>query len=149
MTITTIKTENTKSGLPTIWERGGSWSSHGEATIICKNDGSKKKAMYVPRGGHLCNSEHACFIAHLEDIVIVASQWRGDVKINIYMITDIKPIDNNKSEITLTKSNSFSQNEWDKEPDFEWNTAIEAAVAKSKDYHCRSVYYAESPKPRY
>lgn len=146
---TSIITENTKSGLPTIWEHGGSWSNRGSATVICKNDGSKKKAIYVPHGGHLCNGNHALFIAHIEDIVISASQWRGDVEINIYMITEIKPEKEGFSEIILVKSNTFSHNEWDKEPDSDWNTAIEAAVAKCKDYHCRSVYYAELSKPRY
>ena len=142
-----MKFEVSKSGKSVFWECGGAGTNTGIAEIICNRDGSKKTALFFKHGGHLAKGQHALFVANTEDFLISVYQHRGDVEITVKQVGDI--VETTEKYITrkvITISN-FKNEEWDIEPPEYLDTAIRAAVDKSFDYHCRSVYYGiEKPK---
>lgn len=142
-----MKFEVSKSGKSVFWECGGAGTNTGFAEIICNRDGSKKTALFFKHGGHLAKGQHALFVANTGDFLIGIYQHRGDVEITVKQVGDI--VETTEKYITrkvITISN-FKNEEWDIEPPEYLDTAIHAAVDKSFDYHCRSVYYGiEKPK---
>ena len=142
-----MKFEVSKSGKSVFWECGGAGTNTGIAEIICNRDGSKKTALFFKHGGHLAKGQHALFVANTGDFLISVYQHRGDVEITVKQVGDI--VETTEKYITrkvITISN-FKNEEWDIEPPEYLDTAIRAAVDKSFDYHCRSVYYGiEKPK---
>lgn len=142
-----MKFEISKSGKSVFWECGGAGTNTGIAEIICNRDGSKKTALFFKRGGHLSKGQHALFVVDTGDFIIGVSQHRGDVEITVKQVWDI--VETTEKYITrkvITISN-FKNEEWDVEPPPYLDAAIRAAVDKSFDYHCRSVYYGiEKPK---
>lgn len=144
---TTMKFEKSRSGKAVYWEEGGASSNTGFAKIICNADGSKKTALFFKHGGHLSNDKHALFIVDTGDFLIDAYQHRGDVYISVKQVWDIVETGENYITRTIINVSKFSNEEWDIEPPEYLDTAIRAAVNKSFDYHCRSVYYGlEKPK---
>lgn len=142
-----MKFEVSKSGKSVFWECGGAGTNTGFAEIICNSDGSKKTALFFKHGGHLAKGQHALFVANTGDFLISVYQHKGDVEISVMHVWDI--IETTEKYITrkvITISN-FKNEEWDIEPPEYLDAAIRAAVDKSFDYHCRSVYYGiEKPK---
>ena len=82
VTLEGYKVEFSKTGLPCMWESGGGATNTGGAKIICSANGLPKKAIYIPRGGHLSNGEHALIPVTIGDIIIFYSHDRkgGDSK---------------------------------------------------------------------
>jgi hypothetical protein len=144
---TTMKFEISKSGKSVYWECGGAGTNTGFAEIICNSDGSKKTALFFKHGGHLAKGQHALFVANTGDFLISVYQHKGDVEISVMHVWDI--IETTEKYITRKVStiSNFKNEEWDIEPPEYLDAAIRAAVDKSFDYHCRSVYYGiEKPK---
>jgi hypothetical protein len=123
--------EKTKSGF-CIWESGGGFRNTGIAVIIADRDGYPKKPLFVRRGGHLANREHALFILDEGDIVIKVERKREEYEIRIYRFS---------SETEKLKEIArYSQGEWEGEWK-RYEKAIYAAVDKSNCYHCREPHF--------
>lgn len=136
-----LTAELTRRGLVSLWESGGGYSSTGEATIVCKENGEKPFAIYIRRRGHLSNSSHALIPVKEGYYVIESSQRRGDFIHKIYQILRTFKKDD-KANIEVTTVNQYYQGEWDEDlPEF-LAKAVEAAEAKAKSYHCRIPFYA-------
>jgi hypothetical protein len=132
--------EQTKHGLPALWEKGGAYSNTGFARIIAGANGAPKPAVYINRRGELACKEHALIIVTAGDYIIRADQHRGDFEIDIYRIAAIAHIDGRcVAEVNLAYQ--FSKGEWDCEPAKYLTTALKAARNKAADYHCRHPYY--------
>lgn len=132
----TTRTKN--KSIPAIWEEGGAYTNTGSSQIVCTADGLRKKALYVPRSGHLACGSHGLFALHAGDIVINVSGRNAD---HIYIW---KCVDPEGAEFELLHSKKHG--EWDKEPPENLEEAIYAACSKADDYHCRSLYFGEVAK---
>lgn len=143
-----VKIETTKRGIPAIWESGGGLTSGGSATIVAKRDGSKPRAVYVRRGGHLACGQHALIAVHDGFYIVHASISRGtrsSATIERIISTSVNDIDGEKWEATAEVEivNTFSRGEWDSPLDERLALAVEAAFSKAGVYHCRSAYYID------
>lgn len=136
--MTKISYEKTKKGLPALWERGGGMTNTGNARIICGCEGQRLKPVYIRNGGQLSNSNHALFIVKEDYFIIDAYHERGDFSIDCFKIIEIDP---QEEILEVEVVCCFSEGEWDKDPGFLLQ-AIDTAIAKALDYHCRKVYYA-------
>ena len=143
----------TKRGFTAYWESGGGFTNSGYSTIICDSKGEPKKPIYVKKGGHLANAEHALIVIEPNDYIINANHLREDFNIKIYKVLDIeikeyerlnafgKPFKDESRIIIGEEVNSFSQGEWEKElPEF-LNPAVQASMKKASCYHCRKPHY--------
>src|SRR5690606_41915567 len=80
------KLEETKKGHFALWEWGGGITNTRDANIICNSEGSKKKAIYVRRKGHLANAEHALVTVNVNDYIIDLLRRRNNYTIRVYVI---------------------------------------------------------------
>src|SRR5690606_2912446 len=138
------KLEETKKGHFALWEWGGGFTNTGDATIICNSDGSKKKAIYDRRKGHLANSEHALVTVKANDYIIDLFRRRNNYTIRVYVIEGFVKSQNGNDMCALLQEVFWYQgNKWFPcEPSF-LEPAIEAGKEKSKCYHCREPHFVE------
>lgn len=129
-----IRVEISKSGLPCLWECGGGYTNTGGAQIICDHFGNAKKAIFVPRKGVDIGGAVIPVVAG--DIIINNERWHEKNLISVIKIQSI-----NNSIATLKVIYRFSHN-GNSDYKGKYDNAINAAIDKSNDYHCRSVYYA-------
>lgn len=120
-----------KTGITCLTEAGGSTSSTGEATIICNKEYNKKKAIYIFTKGDIACKDHAVIPIDKDDHVIYVE--RHNKTCSVY---DFKIIDIIRNKVVLLLKNNKVVG-----TDYEGNNAIEAAIDKSLDYHCRQPYY--------
>jgi len=127
-TLEGYRVEYSRAGLPCMWESGGGSTKTGGSKIICAPNGLPKKAIYIPRGGHLSNGEHALIPVAVGDIIIFHSHDRkgGETE-----ILKIKKIVGEKAYTETIEMQDCYKN------------AVEAAVKKSHTYHCRDAMYAK------
>lgn len=132
----TISVDSTisKSGICCLTEAGGSMSSTGEATIICNKEYNKKKAIYIFTKGDIACKDHAIIPVVVDDHVIYVDRHNNTCNVYDFKIIDII---RNKAVLLLTNNKVVST-------DYEGNSAIEAAITKSLDYHCRKTYYIKN-----
>ena len=138
---TLMNADVTKSGFVSLWEQGGSRRNTGEAIIVAKPDGTMPTAVYIPKGGHLFNGQHALIPVHPGYWVIKTSHYRQDFSHEIYEVV-CGFVENNVPKVELRKINEFSRGEWNVPVKIYFKAAIEAAEKKATDYHCRSAYFA-------
>ena len=119
-----IETEITKTGIPCLWESGGSYTNTGEAQIIGDRDGNPKKPIYIRQYGELACREHALIPIRKNDRVIRAERHRDSCDIKAYVITEI-------TEGTATV----------KELEHVNSDMVQAAIDKVYDYHCKYPVY--------
>ena len=120
--------EFSKSGLPCMWESGGGSTNTGGSKIICGPNGSPKKAIYIPRGGHLSNGEHALIPITVGDIIIFHTYDRKGEETEILKI---KKIVGEKAYTETIEMKDCYKN------------AVEAAIKKAHIYHCREAVYVK------
>lgn len=122
------RVEYSRAGLPCMWESGGGSTKTGGAKIICTSNGLPKKAIYIPRGGHLSNGEHALIPIAVGDVIIFHSHDRkgGETE-----ILKIKKIVGEKAYTETIEMKDCYKN------------AVEAAVKKAHIYHCREAVYVK------
>ena len=133
----------TKRGFVSLWEKGGGYSNTGNATIICKGDGSKPTATYIRRRGMLACEEHALVPVHEGFYIIESYHHHGDFNHQIYQVVRTYTEgegENKKGFVEVALVNSFDEGEWDA-PLGNLEAAVAAAESKATDYHCRSAYY--------
>lgn len=138
MNKTTIEIELSKRGIPCTWEKGGAYSNTGDCQLVCDMNGLPKKAIYIRTRGSLACEEHALIPIRVNDYIVKVSQWRRDFDIKIHKIISID-IENKVAE--LEQINHFSENEWDCDPEWKFDSVIEAGKEKATDYHCRDAYF--------
>lgn len=139
------KLEETKSGKLAMWEWGGGFTNTGDATIICNSDGSKKKAIYVRRKGHLANAEHALVTVSQGDYIIDLFRRRNNYTIRVYVIEGFVKSQDGISWVALIQEVfRYQGNKWfpSQLPSF-LEPAVEAGKEKSKCYHCREPHFVE------
>ena len=100
-----------------FWEQGGGYTNTGSAVIIADHNGYPKQAIEVYTTGELACGKHALIITvdrHRDRIAVTIRRitFIDDVGIGVETCEDLICVD-----------------------------AIEAAIAKSYDYHCRKPYY--------
>ena len=134
---TKMEVEVTKKGYPALWEEGGGHKNTGYAQIITASLGSRKTPLFINRHGELANGQHALFIVEKKDYIIKVY----NDNINVYQIKDFNI---EEKYVVMDRMYEFSQGEWDEEPPEFLMDAINAAVEKSKCYHCRSAHYASA-----
>jgi len=132
-----MEIEVSKSGIPCLWEKGGAMTNTGTAQIICGPNGEQKKAIYVPTGGHLACGAHALLPIVVGDHVVQVARWRDKVTVVVYQITSIDPPQQPTSTATARGCTLVELTETSTalEP------AVEAAIEKANDYHCRIAMY--------
>ena len=80
----------TKSNRPAYWEKGGSTTSTGRATIVTNRYYQKLVPLYVKRKGMLSNANHALMPLRKGFKVIHVWHHREDFEICIMEVIDIK-----------------------------------------------------------
>ncbi len=120
--------ERTKSGIPTMWEKGGAYTNIGSAQIIGDHNGYPKVAVHVRTRGNLCCDEHAVIPVCSGDVVITADRHRDRIAISVYRIVNIG---NSQAVVEPCTDHICYQ-------------AIQAAIAKATDYHCRRPHYIKN-----
>lgn len=116
-----------KSGIPCLTECGGGWTNTGDARIIADKNGYPKRAIHIFDRGDLCCRDHAVVPITVGDVIITATRHHDKVSISVERITSIE----NDTAYTTPSTEPIC-----------WS-AIEAAVDKSYDYHCRKPYYIQ------
>lgn len=122
-----IEIIRSKSGYPCLWERGGGYTNTGEAQIITDGQGYPKRAIAVRSHGDLACREHALIPIEVGDHVVTVDRHRKKVAVQVDRIESIQ-----SDSATLVPEQSPICVD-----------AINAAVAKSEDYHCRTPYYIQ------
>ena len=124
--------------LPALWERGGSTTSQGRATVITKANGEKPLATYVrvKGDGPRFNGDHAKVVIETGMFVVTAFHSHHVFEISISSIEEIT-----EERAKLKCRFHFYQGKWDQDVPKQFEAAITAAKAKATDYHCKSPYY--------
>jgi hypothetical protein len=130
-----MRITRTKSGLPALWEEGGGYTSTGWARLIAGPNGEKLKPVFIRTRGHLACGEHALFVVRPGFIVAEACHGR-DPEISVYRIEGFA-----EDEAQVTRLHHWSLGEWDSPPPADLEPMIRAARDKSRDYHCRRMYW--------
>jgi len=131
--------EVSKKGIPCLWEKGGSYTNTGEVQLIADMFGQRKKALFIRRGGQLSCQEHALIPVRVGDVVAQATHHRGEFDMCLYQI---QSIDLDNKTLNLELVNAYGRGQWDTDLLAQYTNLIEATMAKAKDYHCKTVYYA-------
>ena len=116
-----------KTGSTCLTECGGSYTNTGSARIIADHNGYPKWAIMVFDRGDLACGDHAVIPVLVGDVVITVDRHHDKVALAVERIVSI---DGNTANTVPTTEEIC----WD---------AVEAAVAKSYDYHCRKPYYIQ------
>lgn len=136
--------ELTKKNLPAIWESGGGYTKTGSAVIIADSKGDPKAPIFVRSGGHLACDKHGLFIVDKGDLIITCERNADDYTIHVY---EIKSIDIDKKEAHCILLSELSMGEWSDIAVYEdYIKAINAAIEKSRCYHCRELHYRIKPQ---
>ena len=128
-----------KTGLPTMWEKGGASKNTASATIICDFEGFPKRAIFTKKKGNIACAEHALIRIEIGDAIIEVNSIRNVSTIEILRITDIK-----KKQLIANVSRIayWEDGEWDNVIiASKYKDACEAALSKASDFHCRKPYY--------
>lgn len=156
MATTTISIERSKTQKPCLWEFGGRGNTSGKVQIIAASDGSKKKSMFFRYDGDLSCKNHALIPIMVGDFVIratisdITTADLENAKIDLE-IARIYRVDQKDATIVTTnmldgkiKDKSIIE-VWHSDLDSFIRPAIDAALNKLKDHHCRTAYYAIEP----
>ena len=114
-----------KRGIPCLYESGGGYTNTGAAQIIADRLGYPKRAIYIRTSGNLACQEHALIPVGCGDHIVTVKRHREHVAIRVDRIESIE--ENTASLVMKTEPICFD--------------AINAAIEKSNDYHCRQPYY--------
>ena len=113
------------SGIPCMWESGGSYTNTGNAQIITDCNGNPKRALYVRTHGDLACGYHALIPVRVGDCVLTVSRHRDKYDFINEKITAIE----GESVILEEIHDPICIG------------AYNAALDKVNDYHCRRPYY--------
>jgi len=116
-----------KGGLSCMWEQGGAFTNTGEAQIITDKNGYAKRAICVRTHGDLACGDHALIPVREGDHIVTVKRHHDEVT------------------ITVERIEAIHQDTATVRPETEpiCPKAIAAAIAKSREYHCRTPYYIQ------
>jgi len=127
-------------------ERGGGATNTGSATIICGDNGEPLKPYRTPRRGSLSQGVHAVFATSKPIIEIVVDHHRQDFTVVIYSYS-INGTNGEVKKFTVwnlgTMADASAEEVLDSLPDYvdKYRQALQAALNKAVEYHCREPYY--------
>lgn len=121
----TISVIRSKRGLPCLWEKGGGLTNTGDSQIITDGQGYPKRAIFVRTRGDRACVDHALIPVQVGDHVVTVDRHRDKVAVRVDRIVSIQG-----DTATLAPENAPI-----------CYGAIEAAVNKAYDYHCRQPHY--------
>lgn len=125
--------ERSKTGMPTITENGGGATNTGNAQVVCGANGNALKPLFVPRG-YSCGI-HAIFVVRMGMCIVEASRDRRGESVRVSRVARINDDD------TLTLSLLFEYENGDSNIPPSFQEAANAALEKSRCYHCRKPHY--------
>ena len=125
--IRTTPLHRSRSGLACLYECGGGLTNTGGAQLVTSPTGKPKRAIHIRTHGNLCNDDHALIPVKAGDCVVSVDRHRDRVAVQVERITAI-----NGDTATLERTDDLIC--WD---------AIQVAVEKSWDYHCRQPHYIQ------
>ena len=114
-----------KKGYPCLTECGGGYTNTGVARIIADKNGYPKRAIRIFEHGDLACGDHAVIPVAVGDIIISADRHHDKVSVTVNRIIAV-----NQCEVEVEPCK-----------DRICKDAINAAVEKTYDYHCRKPYY--------
>lgn len=124
-----------RTGIPCLWEEGGGWTKTGSATVIAGSVGERKRAIYVRSHGNLACEHHALIPVTEGDFVVDVKygySWIYGERTHEIRVFRINKIDKEDGTCEVEELTCF--------PSFLME-AMQAAMDKSNDYHCRSPHY--------
>jgi len=129
-----------KTGLPTMWEKGGAFKNTASATVICDFEGYPKKAIFTNKKGNIACAEHALIRIEAGDAIIEVTSLHNVSTIEILRITGIKK---NELIAKVVRIAYWANGEWIEGNKIaaKYRDACEAAINKAGDFHCRKPYY--------
>lgn len=127
-----------RSGIPCLGESGGGLSNMGLSYIVCNQNYNRKKAIFVFTGGALACGTHAVIPVCVGDHFVECYRRHNECEVTVFVITSIK---GNQATCQVESHATVT-------PDYKGNKAVEAAIAKSLDDHCRVPYYIISPQKK-
>lgn len=127
----------TAAGNRAVWEQGGATTSNGKALVVTGSQGQKLKSVLI---NNACNQKHALIKVREKDHIIVVDRKHDILSIDIYQITSFN---DDTLELEAIRIYQYLNGEWDQLPPFK--RAINAAVLKSRTYHCRKPAYCFLP----
>lgn len=125
--IRTMPLHRSRSGLTCLYECGGGLTNTGGAQLVTSPTGKPKRAIHIRTHGNLCNDDHALIPVKVGDCVVSVDRHWDRVSIQVERITAI-----DGDTATLERTDDLISYD-----------AIQAAVEKSRDYHCRQPYYIQ------
>ena len=106
----------------------------GSATIVCGADGQKLKPLFIPRG--YSNGDHAIFVIEPGKTHLVhASRDRGGERAIVEKVIGIDGDDN----LEVYAVGEYENGDGNIPSNFQG--AVDAALEKTKCYHCREPHY--------
>lgn len=121
----TMSITTSKSGIPCLWEHGGGYTNTGESQIITDGQGYPKRAIHVRTHGDLACGDHALIPVQTGDHIVNVYRHRDRVALRVERIVSIQ----GDTATLVPETEPICVD------------AINAAIAKTSDYHSREPYY--------
>ena len=109
-----------KSGLPTLTERGGASCNTGTVRLIASPYYNPMKPLHLYTNGHLSNSDHAVFAIREGMVIVEANNTSGNITVDIYRVKNVlKTAETDYEwrqicEIHAVRENSYENGDWEK-----------------------------------
>jgi hypothetical protein len=141
-----IPISRTKTDLPAITETGGATGkTKGEARLVCRNNGSKKTAIYIPPVEERAEKGHAVFVLQPGDYIVIVIRSRNtSFAIDIAEYTDRISVE---GKALFEVRHSFKNSAWDTEPPDFMLPVIEAAKAKTRQNTPEPLWFEKKVAP--
>ncbi|TWH45920.1 hypothetical protein [Sporomusa sp. KB1] len=136
----------TKTGLPAVAETGAAGKTKGFARILCRDNGGKKTATYLPQPEEIEDIGHVVFVLQKNDYCIAVERSRTTAyKITV---TQFSGTIDDQEQALFELRHSYSGKRWDVMPPEYLQPAIEAAKAKSQaELPAGAWYQTKQPSP--
>jgi hypothetical protein len=131
-----IQLIKTIKGFPAFWESGGGMTSSGSATIVVDKYYGMKRAIYIPRGGHLSNGNHALIGMQIGDRIISYTRSQGKNTLTDFQISKI--FEDGERLFAEVVEKVFVNEEINEDI---MNEAYRVVIEKSHIYHCRDALF--------
>lgn len=130
----------TNKGRAAMWERGGMLEDTGAAIVVANPDGTRKRAVFIPRELRPC-SKHALIYIADNDIIITVKCINKAFQVNVYRIqkNDIRA-----KKTVLLNIATFDNDKWDDEIVANtYKEVIDSAKEKASTKYCEQAKYCK------
>ena len=139
-----VTVSRSRTGLPTLAERGGGMTTTGDAVIVAGPVGAPVAPLIVPRRGRF-GGDHALFVARPGMHIVHVWRDRAGARGSIRQIIRIGTAEH-ADDLETTVVGEWEQGDGNV-PEFLMGAA-EAAVAKTHCWHCRDPHWAAVERER-